>query len=341
MPALIEITDAGLYCARGDFYVDPWKPVPMAVITHAHSDHARFGCDSYLAAQEGHGVLAARLGAAATIAPIAWGEPLIHNGVRISLHPAGHILGSAQVRLEHQGEVWAVSGDYKLEPDSTSRAFEPVRCHTFISESTFGLPIYRWPSPTSVFQQINAWWRSNRDVGRASLLFGYSLGKAQRLLSGLDPSIGLIYTHGAVEAMSAIYRQSGVALPATIHAGSVPASKFAPGCLVVGPPSAHGSVWARKFGPSSSAFASGWMRIRGARRRQSVDRGFVLSDHADWPGLLAAIEATGAQRVLCTHGYSAVMARRLVEKGLDASTLATQFEGERDDSPAEPAETAS
>ncbi|MDQ3607194.1 MAG: ligase-associated DNA damage response exonuclease, partial [Gemmatimonadota bacterium] len=295
---LLRITDRGLYCEAGDFHVDPWLPVERAVITHAHGDHARWGCDRYLGSREGERVLRTRLGADARIRTVEFGEVIDVGGVRVSLHPAGHILGSAQVRVEHRGEVWVVSGDYKTEPDSTCTPFEPVRCHTFVTESTFGLPIYRWEPQAEVFREIRAWWAANREAGRASVLFGYALGKAQRLLAGLlGAEEGPIFTHGAVERLNADYRASGIALPPTTYASAAAREQKWAGALIVAPPSAAGTTWLRRFGAASTAFASGWMRIRGARRRRSVDRGFVLSDHVDWPALLEAIQATGAERV--------------------------------------------
>ncbi|MDG3007228.1 ligase-associated DNA damage response exonuclease [Paludisphaera mucosa] len=327
---LLRPTDLGLYCEAGDFYVDPWRPVPRAVITHAHADHACWGCGRYLCSEEGAGVLQVRMGRDAVIDALPFGEALTIQGIRVSLHPAGHILGSAQVRLEHRGRVWVVSGDYKVEPDATCTPFEPVRCDVFVTESTFGLPIYRWPTQGVVFDEINAWWRANRDAGKASLLLGYALGKSQRLLSGLDPSIGPIYTHGAVEKLNRAYREGGVALPPTEYAGAAVRGKSWAGAMIVAPPSAHGTPWARKFAPLSTGIASGWMTIRGTRRRKALDRGFVLSDHVDWPGLLGAIEATGASRVLVTHGYTSVVVRHLREQGLDAEVLATRYEGEGD-----------
>ncbi len=328
---LLQLTENGLYCAAGDFHIDPWQPVDRAVVTHAHSDHARWGCAHYLTTRAGEPVLRARLGPDADIRAVGYGETVTLNGVQVALHPAGHILGSAQVRMEHRGEVWVVSGDYKVEADATCAPFEPVRCHTFVTESTFGLPIYRWAAEAAVFAEVNAWWRANREEGRASLLFAYALGKAQRLVAGLDAGIGPIFTHGAVEKLNAAYRAAGVRLPETRHAGSVPRGTSWDGALVVAPPSAHGTAWARKFGAASTGFASGWMQVRGTRRRQAVDRGFVLSDHADWPGLLGAIRATGAGRVWVTHGYTAVLVRWLQEHGLDAEAVPTRFEGERGD----------
>ena len=326
---LITRTDDGLYSPAGGFHIDPWNPVPRAVVTHAHADHARWGCGRYLAADSGRHLLRTRLGDKADITTVPHGQPVDHNGVRVSFHPAGHVLGSAQVRVEHRGEVWVVTGDYKLDPDPTCLPFEPVRCHTFITESTFGLPIYRWDTATQLFAGVNAWWRANKAAGKCSIVYAYSLGKAQRVMAGVDATIGPIYTHGAVEKVTRAYRESGVVLPPTMPTGEVAVvrgqPKPWPGALVIAPPSASGSTWVRKFEPASEAFASGWMRVRGARRRKAVDRGFVLSDHADWPGLLTAVKETGAARVLATHGFASEFARYLRGQGLDAGVIATRY----------------
>jgi putative mRNA 3-end processing factor len=316
------MTERGLYCAVADLYVDPWVPVPRAVITHAHADHLQPGCGSYLVARDGLLVTRARLGDEAAIQTAAYGEPITINGVELSLHSAGHILGSAQVRLAYRGEVAVVSGDYRPGPSATCAPFEPVRCQTFVTESTFGLPIFRWAPDAETFAAINAWWAANSREGRPSLLFGYALGKAQRLLAGVDPAIGPLYTHGAVERLVAAYRDSGVALPPTqpVAAESRRRANWA-GALIVAPPWAHQSPWSRRFGGAATGLASGWMRIRGTRRRRAVDRGFVLSDHADWPGLLAVIAATGAETVWATHGYAPVLARWLRERGTDVRVL--------------------
>lgn len=323
------MTDRGLHCAAGDFYVDPWQPVDRALITHAHGDHARWGSKRYLAASEGAMVLRTRLGAQAVIETVAFGESVVINGVKVSFHPAGHILGSAQIRVEHAGQVWVVSGDYKTEPDPTCTAFEPVRCQVFITESTFGLPIYRWAPQDETFGEMREWWARNRENGRASVIFAYSLGKAQRVLAGLgDAAIGPIYTHGAVEELNRDYRASGIALPPTTHAASLPKGTDFKGSLIVAPPSAAGSTWLRRFGAVSTAFASGWMTLRGARRRRALDRGFALSDHVDWPALLAAIDATGAERVQVTHGFREPVVRWLQARGLQAESVATHWEGD-------------
>ena len=335
--ALLTLTARGLYCEAGDFFVDPWEPVDRAVVTHAHGDHASWGSQAYLTSAPGVGVLRARLQPEAAIRGIAYGEPVTLNGVTISLHPAGHILGSSQVRIEHRGEVLVVSGDYKTDPDPTCAPFEPVRCHTFVTESTFGLPIYRWPGQAEVFGEINRWWRANAATGKTTLLFGYTLGKAQRLLAGLDPSIGTILTHGAVERMTAAYRDEGVSLPPTRYAGTAERKADSRGAIVIAPPHASGSPWLRRFAPYSTGFASGWMLVRGARRRRSLDRGFALSDHVDWPSLHRAIEATGAGEVWVTHGYTGPVVRWLQEKGIDARAVQTRFEGEQDEEVAEEA----
>lgn len=318
----------GLWCEAGGFHIDPWAPSDRALITHAHADHARWGSRAYLAVEPCVPLLRARLGPDAVIEGVPWGRSVTIGAARVSFHPAGHMLGSAQIRVEVNGEVWVVSGDYKIEPDPTCAAFEPVRCHTFITESTFGLPVYRWEPQAAVFAGINDWWRANAAHGKSSVLYGYALGKAQRLMAGLEASIGPLYLHGAVDRIARIYCDAGVSLPEWKAPGD--SHDFA-GAMIVAPPSAHGTPWLRRFGDVSTAFASGWMRIRGPRRRRAVDRGFVLSDHADWPGLLSAIGATGADRVLVTHGYRAPLARWLREQGKDAGSLETHFEGERDD----------
>ena len=332
---LVVLRPEGLYCPAGDFHIDPWRPVPRAVLTHAHADHARRGHGAYLATAISAGVLRARLGAI-TLQGLAYGEAVHINGVRVSLHPAGHVLGSAQVRIEHAGRVWVASGDYFTsghtgDVNATCAPFEPVRCDCFISESTFGLPIYRWRPQREVLAEVNAWWQANADAGRASLLLGYSFGKAQRLLAGLDLAIGPIAVHGAVAPLNEAYRAAGVALPdtATLDALAADPAQLKR-AIVVAPPAVLGSAWARRLGDCSDAFASGWMQLRGARRRQGVDRGFVLSDHADWPGLQAAIAATGATRVIVTHGYEAVMVRWLQQQGLQAGSFRTEYGGEGD-----------
>jgi putative mRNA 3-end processing factor len=334
MADMVVAREEGLYCVPGRFYIDPWRSVERAVITHAHSDHARVGHGHYLAAAESEGILRSRLGELSLDA-LPYGERVTHNGVNISLHPAGHLLGSAQVRMEYRGEVWVASGDYKLEPDTTCAPFEPLRCDTFITESTFGLPIYRWQPQREIFSDINDWWRRNAEEGRASVLFGYTLGKTQRILAGIDVCIGPIICHGTVEAMNRVYRETGVGLPETRTVHDVTDKTELGRSLVLAPPSAAGSSWMKRFGDYSDAFASGWMLLRGARRRRAVDRGFVLSDHADWPGLMQAIKATEAPRVIVTHGQIPAMVRWLQQNGLDAGAFQTEYGSEEDQGAAE------
>lgn len=334
---LLQVTEHGLYCERGDFHIDPWKPVDRAIITHAHADHARPGSTQYLVSIEGETVSRDRLGARARIDTLAYGEAITMNDVRVSMHPAGHVIGSSQIRVEGPGvhgrnDVWVVTGDFKRDTDPTCTPFEPVPCDVFITESTFGLPIYRWDDPNAVFAQINEWWRINANQGVTSILFSYALGKSQRIMAGVDPTIGPILTHGAVSRLNRAYEAAGVRLPDWTHAAPDVIAEQRERALVIAPPSAGGSTWMRRFRPSSDAFASGWMRLRGTRRRRAVDRGFVLSDHADWPALLRTIRETGASRIGVTHGYTAPMVRWLTEReDLDAWVIPSRFQGEVDD----------
>lgn len=330
MPELVVVTPNGLFCPPGGFYIDPWAPAPgsTAVITHAHSDHARLGAASYVTSASGAAVLRTRLGENTPITPVSFAERRTVGDVVVSLHPAGHILGSAQIRIEHKGEVWVVSGDYKIEPDVSCEHFEPVRCNVFITESTFALPIYRWPDAAAIARDINAWWSRNAGEGVTSILFAYAVGKAQRLLAALDPTIGPILVHGAVNRFLPAYEAAGTALPPTMHADRDAAKAANRRAIVIAPPSADATPWLRKFGDISRAFASGWMRIRGTRRRRNIERGFVLSDHADWPGLLKTISDTGAERIGVTHGYTAPFVRWLREHGREAWEVPTRFVAE-------------
>lgn len=321
MAHLIELTESGVYCPEGGFFIDPWRPVERAVITHAHFDHTRLGCGNYLATPETALLMKARLGPDLRVRTVRYGEAIDLNGVRLSLHPAGHILGSAQVRLERNGEVWVVTGDFKRDPDPTCAPFEPLRCHSLVTESTFGLPIFRWPDPETVTAEICAWWHRNAAESRPSLLFAYSLGKAQRILAGIDATSGPIFTHGAAEPIVQLYREAGIRLAPTRAAAEARSKEELRGALVVAPPAAEGSAWMGRLANASRAFASGWMQIRGNRRRRALDRGFVLSDHADWPALLQTVAESRAERILTTHGYAEELTRFLREKGLAAETL--------------------
>jgi putative mRNA 3-end processing factor len=334
---LIVLRREGLYCPRGDFYIDPWRPVPRAIITHAHADHARTGHEHYLAASPGARVLKTRLGDI-NLETLDYGQTLHIGDTEVTLFPAGHVLGSSQVRVRCDGVTWVASGDYKtagmdgpaIDRDATCDPFEPVACDVFITESTFGLPIYRWQSQSLLIDEINQWWRKNAEGARTSVLFCYAFGKAQRLLCGIDASIGRIVCHGAVQALNAAYRESGIPVPATSLVSDTDRADLGR-ALVVAPPSAAQSPWLKRFGDYSDAFASGWMQLRGARRRRALDRGFVVSDHADWPGLRRAIAATGAGRVIVTHGQVAPLVRALRDDGLDAQAFETEYGDEEDD----------
>jgi putative mRNA 3-end processing factor len=324
---VLTFTKRGIYCAAGDFYIDPWRPVDRALITHGHADHARSGMGSYLATHLALPVMRHRLGTI-DASGVDYGEVRTIGDARVSFHPAGHVPGSAQIRVEVAGEVWVASGDYKVIDDGLSDPFEPVKCHHFITESTFALPVFHWPDQAEVARDINAWWRGCVAAGKTAFLGAYSLGKAQRLMSMLDPSIGPILTHTAVENTNAVLRGQGLKLADTVHITPDLNPKDHLGALVLSPPSAQGSTWARKFGPQETAFASGWMALRGIRRRRAGDRGFVISDHADWNGLLTAIKQTEAENIYVTHGYTDIFTRHLNDNGWNAQVVPTQFEGE-------------
>lgn len=320
---LLQFTNKGIYCAQANVYLDPWKPVDKAIISHGHADHSRWGHKKYITHHRNIPIISHRLGEI-DVTGKNWGETFIINNVKFSLHPAGHIIGSSQIRVEHKGEVWVFTGDYKTENDGISTPFEPVKCNTFITECTFGLPAFTWTPQEEVFKDINTWWAENRAEGKTSILFGYSLGKAQRLLKYLDTDIGRIYTHGAIENMTEVLRPM-VHFPETTLITKETKKEQLLGNIVLAPPSAHGSTWIRKMVPYVTASASGWMTFRGARRRRAIDKGFVLSDHCDWSELLSSIKETGAEKVICTHGYTDIFSRYLQELGYDARTETTQY----------------
>ncbi|MBC7658975.1 MAG: ligase-associated DNA damage response exonuclease [Chitinophagaceae bacterium] len=326
---LISVTPRGLYCARGDFYIDPWEGVDVALITHAHSDHAREGSRLYHITQPSLSIIKRRLGADGVYNTHIYGEPFTLGDVLVSFHPAGHILGSAQIRLECEGEVWVVSGDYKRDYDPTCMPFEVVPCDVFITESTFGLPVFVWKSIAEEAEAIYRWWQKNKDLGRNSILACYALGKSQRVLHALQEFTNQpVLLHGATQALVDLYREQGVPLIATEAAADY--GKGTKGQLILAPPAAITSVWARKFGPFESGFASGWMRIRGNRRRKAYDQGFVISDHADWPALIQTVRETGAKKIYVTHGYTDELSRFLNEQGHSAEPLETLFAREED-----------
>jgi putative mRNA 3-end processing factor len=325
---LLQFTDKGIYCPQADVYLDPWKPVKKALISHGHSDHAYSGHQQYLCSTIAKPVIKHRLYLADNIQSVDYGERININAVNFSFHPAGHIPGSAQIRVEYRGEVWVFSGDYKLQYDGISDPYEPQKCHVFITESTFGLPIYKWKPQHEVFDDINQWWLKNRTEGKTSVITGYTLGKAQRILTNVDQSIGKIFTHGAVDTINQVLRQQGIDLPQAPRVSDQLSKEDLKGALIICPPSAVGSPWVRRFLPYSLGVASGWMRLRGTRRRRGADRGFVLSDHVDWTDLNIAIKETGAQKVFVTHGYTELFSQWLNTTGIEAHEVKTKFEGE-------------
>ncbi|MDP4580029.1 MAG: ligase-associated DNA damage response exonuclease [Saprospiraceae bacterium] len=324
---LLVHTALGLYCPKADVYLDPWKPVKKAILSHGHADHARWGSSSYLCTPTAAPVIKYRLGEI-NLETLPFGEEKLINGVSFSFHPAGHILGSAQIKVSYKGEIVVFSGDYKTANDGFSEAFEPVKCHTFITESTFGLPVYHWQDQKWVFNEMEEWCKNNRNNGQLSILYGYSLGKAQRILQGLPKSVGPIFTHSTIEAVLNVMRNQGVSLKNTMPVNEHLTRAELLSGVIIAPPAVQNSNWLKKFEPIRNGVVSGWMALRGARRRRNADKGFVLSDHADWEGLNEAISLTGAENVFVTHGYTDILSKWLIDKGLNAHPLETNFEGD-------------
>lgn len=321
---LLQFTDKGIYCAPGDFYIDPWKPVKRAVITHAHSDHARPGSEYYLCHHFTKPLLQWRLGNN-HYQSVEWKEPVFMNGVKVSLHPAGHIIGSSQVRIEYNGSVWVVSGDYKTENDGLSGEFEPLKCNVFITESTFGLPIYHWKPQREIFSDMQDWVTKNKEAGKNSVLIAYSLGKAQRILPCLA-SLGTdIFVHGAIWNIQQALLNAGIKLPEVKRVMTDAAKETFREAVIIAPPGADGSPWIRRFTPYAIGVCSGWMQVRGNVRRRNADAGFALSDHADWQGLLDVIKATEASKVFVTHGFQSAFSRYLNENGIESAEVKTEF----------------
>ena len=325
---IVHLTSAGLYCPAGDFYIDPWKPVPRAVVTHAHSDHARAGMRAYLCSASGESILRKRVGNAIDLTALPFGETREMGTARVSLHPAGHILGSAQVRIEVDGRVLVVTGDHNAtHVHGAAEAFEPVPCDVLITESTFGLPIYQWPDPEQVMEQIHRWWKTNQSLGRTSILPCYPLGKTQRILAALDPGIGPIAVTGPARAFLSLYEAAGVRFPEVLDLVEDTVAAIRRQGLVLVSFAGQEPALLKRLQPLSHGAASGWMQIRGVRRSRDLDRGFVLSDHSDWNGLLKCVRASGARRVGVTHGQTEVFARYLREvEGLDSFVVPTRFE---------------
>jgi putative mRNA 3-end processing factor len=326
---LIEFTDKGLYCPQGNFYIDPWKSVDNAIITHGHSDHAKWGSKNYLCHTFTKPILQLRLGNN-NYETVEWNQSIFKNGVKVSLHPAGHIIGSSQVRVEYNGEVWVFSGDYKTENDGLSGAFEPVKCHTFITESTFGLPIYKWKPQTEIYTDIQQWVLQNITEDKASVIIAYSLGKAQRVLQAVSSITNNIFAHGAVWNTQQALLETGINLPNIKRVTPETNKAEYKNAVIIAPPGTDGSPWLKRFTPYRLAICSGWMQVRGNARRRNADIGFVLSDHADWDGLLSAVKATEAQKIFVTHGFTAAFSKYLNEKGIAAAEVKTAYGNEEE-----------
>jgi putative mRNA 3-end processing factor len=322
----------GLYCAPGDFFIDPVRPVERAIITHGHGDHARPNNGAVLATPETLGIMRVRYGDAAgrSLESLAYGSERTIGGVAVSFHPAGHILGSAQVQLRYRGACAVVSGDYKRSPDPTCAPFELRRCDLFITEATFGLPVFRHESATREAERLIASIAANPD--RSHLLGVYGLGKCQRMIvtlraAGFDVPIHL---HGALEQLCAFYQRHGIALGSlTSIAGK--SKEELKGVLVMCPPSELAGRWSRRLSDPLTAFASGWMRVRARARQRRVELPLVVSDHADWPELIDTIAETGASEVWVTHGREDALVHALTMRGLSARALSlVGFEDEGD-----------
>jgi putative mRNA 3-end processing factor len=324
---LIEFTNKGMFVPIANVYIDPWTAVPKALITHAHSDHARVGSGSYLSHYQSIPILQKRLGNQDFMG-INYKETIQINGVNFTFYPAGHVLGSAQIKVEYKGEVWVASGDYKLENDGVSAPFESVKCHTFITESTFGLPVYKWQSQLEIFTEINDWWQQNITDGKCSVILAYSLGKAQRILQNVNIELGPVFVHGAVDEMNKAHSDANVQLNNTTRITPELNKTSFKNALIIAPPAVEGSAWLKKMEPYSLAVASGWMGLRGVRKRMNADLGFVLSDHADWDGLNLAVKNSGAENILVTHGFTAIFSKWLTEEGYNANEVNTKFSGE-------------
>ncbi len=331
---LIEFTDKGLFCRQANVYIDPWKPVEKAIITHAHSDHAYFGHKYYLCHHLTKPLMRARLGDN-YYQSVEWGETITMNGVHITLFPSGHIIGASQIKLEYTNEVWVVSGDYKLEDDELSGTFQPIKCNVFITESTFGLPIYNWKPQHIIYDDIRNWVLENKQKKKTPVFIAYSLGKAQRVLKALEPLDEKIFMHGATFNMYQALINSGINLPPAERVTNETPKDVLKESIIIAPPGAEGSSWMNRFQPYSIGICSGWMQVRGNVRRRNADAGFALSDHADWKGLLYAVHETGAEKVYVTHGFQSVFSRYLNEQGIWSAEVKTEY-GNEEESPLNP-----
>jgi putative mRNA 3-end processing factor len=306
---LITKTPKGLYCEQGDFFIDPSQPVNKALITHAHSDHARSGSKFYLAHHQNEHILKLRLGQNIRFQGVNFNQPILINGVKVSFHPSGHIPGSAQIRIEYKGEIWVVTGDYKLNNDHLSTPFEHVKCHHFVTESTFGLPVFNWQPQEIIFEDINQYWKSCADNQQNLLISAYSLGKSQRIIKHLNREIGPILCHPTIVQTNLALEADGFSF------GSWEAlnSRETNNAAIICPPAGITDSLTKKIQSHRSISCSGWMTMRGARNWGNLDRGFVLSDHAVFNELITACEESNAENIYVTHGYTHAFAKYISE----------------------------
>lgn len=327
---LIEFTNKGIYCIPGKFYLDPWRPVELAVISHGHGDHAKWGMKKYLCHDFTKPILQHRISPDIEVQSLPYGEQISINGVKLSFHPAGHIVGSAQIRLEYKGYVSVFSGDYKVQDDGLSTPFEIVRCNEFVTESTFGLPIYNWLEPEQYAEQMKNWHLMNKEQGKTSVFIGYSLGKAQRIMKAVE-GCGKIFVHNSVAKINEAIESSGIQLPEYEPVYFNEDLKKINNEIVIVPPALLDSNMIRKIPNRATGLCSGWMQVRGSRRWRSADAGFAISDHADWTGLLDTVKATGAEKVHVTHGQTAVFSKYLNELGIEAYEVKTHYGDEEEE----------
>ena len=327
---LVKFTNKGIYCIPGKFYLDPWLPVDFAIISHGHADHARWGMKHYLCQTDSKAILKHRLGHDINIETLDYNSPKMVNGVQVSFFPAGHVIGSAQIRLEYKGFVVVFTGDYKVTDDHLTIPYEPVKCHEFITESTFGMPIYNWLSESEIQKQMQNWVYNNQQHNRTSVFIGYSLGKAQRIMKLVD-GVDKIYVHSAIHNLNVAIEGSGISLPKTELLNYDFKKEDLQNKIVIMPPALLGSKLLKKIPNAATAICSGWMQVRGNRRWQAVDAGFAVSDHADWNGLLSAVKATEAEKVYVTHGSQATFSKYLNEIGIPSAEVKTEYGSDEED----------
>lgn len=329
---LIQNTPKGLYCPLADVFIDPQKPVTRALITHGHSDHAVTGHRYYLCTKLTEAVIKLRLGSFIQTQVVGFGERITINNVHFSFHPAGHIPGSAQIRIEHKGEVWVITGDYKTEPDKVSGDYELLKCDTFITETTFALPIYQWQPQSHIMNEILNWYKYNLTLGKSTIVLAYALGKSQRIIQNIPDEIP-IYTHTTVEDTNKVLREAGLKLRKTIQINSRVSKKDIQRGIVIAPSSILNTPLMRSLESPGLGYASGWMALSRFRKQQAATAGFVLSDHVDWNELNLVIHECGAENIWLMHGYTKEYKQYLTAIGKNVTDIGSHFQLKTKDTP--------